>query len=119
MEKAKRKVEQDLKMTQETVDDLERVKRELEEGCRKRDQEINSLNNRVEDDASQIAMLQKKIKELQVNSKLQPVFFYNSRYLFTVSPYFRQLPVLNTSILLFLSFWCQTIIDYRCGSLLL
>jgi len=53
-------------MTQETVDDLERVKRSLEENVRKRDQEINSLNNRLEDDANQIAMLQKKIKELQV-----------------------------------------------------
>lgn len=35
VEKAKRKVEQDLKSTQETVDDLERNKRELEEQNRK------------------------------------------------------------------------------------
>lgn len=35
VEKAKRKLESDLKMTQETVDDLERVKRDLEEGGRK------------------------------------------------------------------------------------
>ena len=35
MEKAKRKVEADLKMTQETVDDLERIKRDLEENIRK------------------------------------------------------------------------------------
>ena len=66
VEKSKRKVEQDLKMTQETVDDLERVKRDLEDNGRKKDQEINSLNNRLDDDASLIAQLQKKIKELQV-----------------------------------------------------
>ena len=35
VEKAKRKLENDLKMTQETVDDLERVRRELEEGGRR------------------------------------------------------------------------------------
>lgn len=67
VEKAKRKVEQDLKMTQETVDDLERVKRDLEDNTRKKDQEINGLNNRLEDDASLINQLQKKIKELQVS----------------------------------------------------
>ena len=66
VEKSKRKVEQDLKMTQEAVEDLERVKRDLEETSRKKDQEINSLNNRLEDDASLIHQLQKKIKELQV-----------------------------------------------------
>ena len=67
MEKAKRKVEGDLKMTQETVEDLERVKRDLEEMVRKKDGEINNLNGRLEDDASMIAKLQKTIKELQVN----------------------------------------------------
>lgn len=35
VEKAKRKVESDLKMTQETVEELERAKRELEETIRK------------------------------------------------------------------------------------
>jgi len=35
VEKAKRKVESDLKMTQETVEELERVKRDLEESVRK------------------------------------------------------------------------------------
>lgn len=67
VEKAKKKVEQDLRMTQETVEDLERVKRDLEENSRKKDQEINSLNNRLEDDAALINQLQKKIKELQVS----------------------------------------------------
>lgn len=67
VDKAKRKVEGDLKMTQETVEDLERVKRDLEELVRKKDQEINNLNGRLEDDASQISKLQKTIKELQVH----------------------------------------------------
>jgi chromosome segregation ATPase len=35
VEKAKRKVENDLKMTQETVEELERVKRDLEENVRR------------------------------------------------------------------------------------
>ncbi len=35
LDKAKRKVEGDLKMTQETVEDLERVKRDLEDNIRK------------------------------------------------------------------------------------
>lgn len=35
VEKAKRKVEQDLKQTQEVVEDLEREKRELEEAKKK------------------------------------------------------------------------------------
>ena len=54
-------------MTQETVEDLERVKRDLEEMVRKKDGEINSLNGRLEDDAALIAKLQKTIKELQVS----------------------------------------------------
>ena len=54
-------------MTQETVEDLERVKREMEELVRKKDGEINNLNGRLEDDASMIAKLQKTIKELQVS----------------------------------------------------
>lgn len=35
VEKTKRKLESDLKMTQETVEELERVKRDMEEGGRK------------------------------------------------------------------------------------
>lgn len=76
VEKAKRKVEQDLKATQETVDDLEKVKRDLEENSRRKDQEINSLNNRLEDDANQINMLQKKIKELQVRSSCMYMYVW-------------------------------------------
>lgn len=75
VEKSKKKVEQDLKMTQEAVEDLERVKRDLEENSRKKDQEMNNLNNRLEDDASLINQLQKKIKELQVQSVYLSLFF--------------------------------------------
>jgi len=35
VEKTKRKLESDLKVTQETVEELEKVKRDLEEGSRK------------------------------------------------------------------------------------
>jgi len=35
VEKAKRKLESDLKMTQETVEEMENIKRDLEESSRK------------------------------------------------------------------------------------
>lgn len=60
-------------MTQETVEDLERVKREMEELVRKKDGEINNLNGRLEDDASMIAKLQKTIKELQVSVTIMTI----------------------------------------------
>jgi chaperonin cofactor prefoldin len=37
VEKAKRKVENDLKLTQETMEELERIKRDLEENVRRYD----------------------------------------------------------------------------------
>ena len=66
VEKAKRKLENDLKMTQETVDELENVKRDLEENVRRKDTEINSLNTKLEEESNLVAQLQKKIKELLV-----------------------------------------------------
>ena len=72
VEKAKRKIESDLKQTQETVEELERLKRELEEGGKKKDHEISNLNSRLESEQSLVAQLQKKIKELQArNAELE------------------------------------------------
>jgi len=67
VEKAKRKVEGDLKLTQEAVSDLERNKKELEQTIQRKDKEISSLAAKLEDEQSLVAKLQKQIKELQVS----------------------------------------------------
>jgi len=65
VEKAKRKVEGDLKLTQEAVTDLERNKKELEQTVQRKDKEISSLTAKLEDEQSLVGKLQKQIKELQ------------------------------------------------------
>lgn len=64
VEKSKRKLEGDLKSTQESVDDLERVKRDLEEQLRRKDGEIANMGVKNEEDQGIINQLQRKIKEL-------------------------------------------------------
>jgi myosin heavy chain 6/7 len=75
VEKAKRKVEGDLKLTQEAVSDLERNKKELEQTIQRKDKEISSLAAKLEDEQSLVAKLQKQIKELQVKSRLHSFIF--------------------------------------------
>lgn len=65
IEKSKRKVEGDLKLTQEAVSDLERNKKELEQTIQRKDKEISSLAAKLEDEQSLVSKLQKQIKELQ------------------------------------------------------
>lgn len=65
VEKAKRKVEGDLKLTQEAVADLERNKKELEQTIQRKDKELSSLTAKLEDEQSLVGKLQKQIKELQ------------------------------------------------------
>lgn len=65
VEKTKRKVEGDLKLTQEAVADLERNKKELEQTIQRKDKEIASLTAKLEDEQSLVSKLQKQIKELQ------------------------------------------------------
>ena len=61
-----------MKQTQETVEELERFKRDLEEAGKKKDHEISNLNSRLESEQSLVAQLQKKIKELQArNAELE------------------------------------------------
>ncbi|OWK03549.1 hypothetical protein Celaphus_00007918, partial [Cervus elaphus hippelaphus] len=64
-ERAKRKLEGDLKLTQESVADAAQDKQQLEEKLKKKDSELSQLNLRVEDEQLLGAQLQKKIKELQ------------------------------------------------------
>lgn len=65
VEKAKRKVEGDLKLTQEAVADLERNKKELEQAVQRKDKELASVTAKLEDEQSLVGKLQKQIKELQ------------------------------------------------------
>jgi len=65
MEKQRRKLEADLKVTQEVVIDLERDKKELETMIEKKDKDIHDAMRRLEDEQVIVAKLQKAIKELQ------------------------------------------------------
>ncbi|KAF4790133.1 myosin-7 [Turdus rufiventris] len=65
LERAKRKLEGDLKLAQENIMDLENDKQQLDERLKKKDFELNALNARIEDEQAVAAQLQKKLKELQ------------------------------------------------------
>ncbi|XP_004875674.1 myosin-7-like [Heterocephalus glaber] len=69
LERAKRKLEGDLKLTQESIMDLENDKQQLDERLKKKDFELNALNARIEDEQALGSQLQKKLKELQVRSR--------------------------------------------------
>lgn len=81
VEKAKRKVEGDLKLTQEAVADLERNKKELEQTIQRKDKELSSLTAKLEDEQSLVGKLQKQIKELQarIEELEEEVSFQNGR----------------------------------------
>ncbi|KAL4833514.1 hypothetical protein H8958_021956 [Nasalis larvatus] len=68
-ERAKRKLEGDLKLTQESVADATQDKQQLEEKLKKKDSELSQLSLRVEDEQLLGAQLQKKIKELQARAE--------------------------------------------------
>merc|ERR1712241_398785 len=65
MGKIKRKTEGDLKLTQEAVSDLERVKNEISQTIQRKDKEITSLSAKIEDEATLGSKYQKQVKELQ------------------------------------------------------
>merc|ERR1719436_403101 len=65
VEKAKRKVEGDLKLTQEAVSDLERVKGELQGAAARKDKEGSALAAKIDDEATLGAKYAKQAKELQ------------------------------------------------------
>merc|ERR1712001_110736 len=50
VEKMKRKVEGDLKLTQEAVSDLDRVKNELNQTVQRKEKEISSMSAKIEDE---------------------------------------------------------------------
>ena len=71
-EKGRRKVEADLKISQEMVGELERGKKELEGVVSRREKEIAEVAARLEEEQAGAAKQQRFIKEL--NSKTHIVF---------------------------------------------
>merc|ERR1719489_405753 len=65
IEKLKRQVEGNLKLTQETITDLERSKIEMGQVLQRKEKENGSLNGKVEDEQTLGGKLNTQIKELQ------------------------------------------------------
>merc|ERR1712055_245527 len=65
IEKLKRQVEGNLKLTQETITDLERNKIEMGQVLQRKEKENSSLNGKVEDEQTLGGKLNTQIKELQ------------------------------------------------------
>merc|ERR1740122_768888 len=64
-EKQKRKIEGDLKMAQDTVNDLERERRDIENTIANKEKNVHMLSAKLDDEQSLVAKAQKNIKELQ------------------------------------------------------
>ncbi|KAB1265119.1 Myosin-13 [Camelus dromedarius] len=69
LERVKRKLEGDLKMSQESIMDLENDKQQAEEKLKKKESEISQLQTRIDDEQVHSLQLQKKIKELQARTE--------------------------------------------------
>merc|ERR1712128_242727 len=65
LEKEKRKVEGELKMTQDNVSELERSKKEIEGALGRKEKDIGHMASKLEDEQSGVSRLQKVIKENQ------------------------------------------------------
>merc|ERR1739840_43226 len=64
-EKMKRKVEGDLKLTQEAVADLDRIKNEAAQAVQRKEKEVASLAAKIEDEQTLGGKYAKQVKELQ------------------------------------------------------
>merc|ERR1712158_133207 len=65
LDKQKRKIEGDLKMAQDTVNDLERERRDIENTIANKEKNVHMLSAKLDDEQSLVAKAQKNIKELQ------------------------------------------------------
>jgi myosin heavy chain 6/7 len=65
LEKERRKVEGELKMTQDLVGELERAKKETEGTIARKEKDIGGLASKLDDEQSLVAKMQKNIKEAQ------------------------------------------------------
>ena len=75
MEKSRRKIEGDLRVSQEAVAELERNKAELAQSIQRKEREFSAIMAKIEDEASLGGKQQKQIKELTVR------FFYKNYFL--------------------------------------
>jgi len=64
-EKARRKVEGELKVTQETVSDLQQQKEEHENTILRKEKDLTTLSAKLDEEQAHVTKLQKAIKELQ------------------------------------------------------
>lgn len=80
MEKSRRKIEGDLRVSQEAVAELERNKAELAQSIQRKEREFSAIMAKIEDEASLGGKQQKQIKELTVR------FFYKNDF-FNVSKF--------------------------------
>merc|ERR1712127_896299 len=67
VEKERRKIEGDLKVTQESVADQERTKKELESSIERKEKDASGLLSKLDDEQSLVAKIQKGIKENQAH----------------------------------------------------
>merc|ERR1712079_877621 len=65
VEKLKRKVDGDLKLTQEATNDMERIKSELEQSITRKEKEITSMTAKIDDELTLSSKYNNQIKELQ------------------------------------------------------
>ena len=65
LEKERRRVEGELKMTQDLVADLERSRKEIENTIAKKEKDMGGLSAKLDDEQSLVAKMQKSIKEFQ------------------------------------------------------
>merc|ERR1712123_471395 len=64
-EKSKRKIEGDLKLTQEAVGDLERIKAEINQSLSRKEKEFQAISAKIEDEGTLGNKYGKQIKELE------------------------------------------------------
>merc|ERR1712209_371539 len=65
VEKLKRKIEGDLKLTQEAVSDLDRIKADLGAALQRKEKELMSMSAKIEDEGTLGSKYGKQVKELQ------------------------------------------------------
>ena len=77
MEKSRRKIEGDLRVSQEAVAELERNKAELAQSIQRKEREFSAIMAKIEDEASLGGKQQKQIKELTVRFLTKIIFVIN------------------------------------------
>ena len=66
-DKQRRKIEGDLKLTQEAIMELEKGKKELDQALARKEKDMGELNNKLAEEQTAVGKLSKVIKETQVS----------------------------------------------------